>query len=56
MDVGIGLPATIPGVEGEQLLEWARRAETRGFSSLAALDRIVPPTTSRSSRWRPPRR
>jgi alkanesulfonate monooxygenase SsuD/methylene tetrahydromethanopterin reductase-like flavin-dependent oxidoreductase (luciferase family) len=43
MDVGIGLPAAIPGVEPGQLLEWARRAETRGFSSLATLDRIVYP-------------
>src|SRR3954452_7511840 len=41
MDVGIGLPATIPGVEGAQVLEWARRAEARGFSSLATIDRIV---------------
>src|SRR4051795_7637666 len=41
MDVGIGLPATISGVEGPQLLEWARRAEARGFSSLGTIDRIV---------------
>src|SRR4051795_10326432 len=41
MDVGIGLPATIPGVEGPQLLEWARRAEARGFSSLGTIDRLV---------------
>jgi alkanesulfonate monooxygenase SsuD/methylene tetrahydromethanopterin reductase-like flavin-dependent oxidoreductase (luciferase family) len=41
MEVGIGLPATIPGVERDQLLEWARRAEARGFSTLGAIDRIV---------------
>jgi alkanesulfonate monooxygenase SsuD/methylene tetrahydromethanopterin reductase-like flavin-dependent oxidoreductase (luciferase family) len=41
MDVGIGLPSTIPGVEREQLLEWARRAESRGFSSLGTIDRVV---------------
>src|ERR671923_822 len=41
MDVGIGLPATIPSVGREQLLEWARRAEARGFSSLGTIDRIV---------------
>ena len=41
MDVGIGLPATIPGVQPGQLLEWARRAEARGFSSLGTIDRIV---------------
>jgi alkanesulfonate monooxygenase SsuD/methylene tetrahydromethanopterin reductase-like flavin-dependent oxidoreductase (luciferase family) len=41
MDVGIGLPATIPDVGREQLLEWARRADARGFSSLGTIDRIV---------------
>src|SRR4051812_22368306 len=41
MDIGIGLPATIPGVQREQILEWARRAESRGFSSLGTIDRIV---------------
>ena len=41
MDVGIGLPATIPGVQGGQLLEWARRAEVRGFSTLGTIDRLV---------------
>jgi alkanesulfonate monooxygenase SsuD/methylene tetrahydromethanopterin reductase-like flavin-dependent oxidoreductase (luciferase family) len=41
MEVGIGLPSTIPGVERDQLLDWARRAEARGFSSLGTIDRIV---------------
>jgi alkanesulfonate monooxygenase SsuD/methylene tetrahydromethanopterin reductase-like flavin-dependent oxidoreductase (luciferase family) len=41
MDVAIGLPATIPGIEREPLLEWARRAEARGFSSLGTIDRLV---------------
>src|SRR3954451_3894045 len=41
MDVGIGLPATIAGVGRDELLEWARRAEARGFSSLGTIDRIV---------------
>src|SRR4051812_28122565 len=41
MDVGIGLPTTIAGVGGAQLVEWARRAEARGFSSLGTIDRIV---------------
>jgi alkanesulfonate monooxygenase SsuD/methylene tetrahydromethanopterin reductase-like flavin-dependent oxidoreductase (luciferase family) len=41
MDIGIGLPATIPGVQREQILDWARRAEGRGFSSLGTIDRIV---------------
>src|SRR5689334_15028772 len=41
MDVGIGLPATIPGVDGGRVIEWAKRAEARGFSSLGTIDRIV---------------
>lgn len=43
MDVAIGLPATVPGVQGDQVLEWSRRAEEAGFSSLGAIDRIVYP-------------
>jgi alkanesulfonate monooxygenase SsuD/methylene tetrahydromethanopterin reductase-like flavin-dependent oxidoreductase (luciferase family) len=43
MDVGIGLPATIPEVDRASLLEWARRAEARGFSCLGTIDRIVYP-------------
>jgi alkanesulfonate monooxygenase SsuD/methylene tetrahydromethanopterin reductase-like flavin-dependent oxidoreductase (luciferase family) len=43
MDIGIGLPATIAGVDRDSLLTWARRAEERGFHSLGALDRIVYP-------------
>jgi alkanesulfonate monooxygenase SsuD/methylene tetrahydromethanopterin reductase-like flavin-dependent oxidoreductase (luciferase family) len=41
MDVGIGLPATIPGIERDQLLGWSRRAEELGFSSLGTIDRLV---------------
>src|SRR5688500_4772790 len=41
MEVAIGLPTTIRGVERDQVLEWARRAEARGFSSLGTIDRIV---------------
>ena len=41
MEIGIGLNATIPGVTGEELTEWARRAERHGFSSLGTIDRIV---------------
>jgi alkanesulfonate monooxygenase SsuD/methylene tetrahydromethanopterin reductase-like flavin-dependent oxidoreductase (luciferase family) len=39
--IGIGLPTTIPGVTGEQLIEWAKRADAAGFSSLGTIDRIV---------------
>ena len=41
MDIGIGLPATIPSVTGPDLLEWARRADARGFSTLGTIDRLV---------------
>jgi alkanesulfonate monooxygenase SsuD/methylene tetrahydromethanopterin reductase-like flavin-dependent oxidoreductase (luciferase family) len=41
MDVAIGLPNGVPGATGTQLVEWARRAEARGFSSLGTIDRIV---------------
>jgi len=39
--VGIGLPATIPGARGDGILEWARRAEEAGFSSVGIIDRLV---------------
>lgn len=41
MDVAIGLPNAVPGATGGQLVEWARRADARGFSSLGTIDRIV---------------
>lgn len=41
MQVGVGLPAAVPGARPDQVVEWARRAESAGFSSLAALDRVV---------------
>src|SRR5690349_13644459 len=41
MDVAIGLPNAVLGATGEQLVEWARRAEARGFSSLGSIDRIL---------------
>jgi alkanesulfonate monooxygenase SsuD/methylene tetrahydromethanopterin reductase-like flavin-dependent oxidoreductase (luciferase family) len=41
MDIAIGLPNAIPGATGAQLVEWARRADARGFSSLGTIDRIV---------------
>jgi alkanesulfonate monooxygenase SsuD/methylene tetrahydromethanopterin reductase-like flavin-dependent oxidoreductase (luciferase family) len=41
MKVGIGLPSTIPGVDRASLLDWASRAEARGFSTLGTIDRLV---------------
>jgi alkanesulfonate monooxygenase SsuD/methylene tetrahydromethanopterin reductase-like flavin-dependent oxidoreductase (luciferase family) len=43
MKIGIGLPNPIRGIPGHRLLEWARRAEERGFSALATIDRIAYP-------------
>ena len=41
MDIGIGLPSTIPGIPGRLILDWASAAEQAGFSSLGTLDRVV---------------
>ena len=41
MEIGIGLPNAVPGVDGESLVEFARRADRRGFSSLGTIDRLV---------------
>jgi alkanesulfonate monooxygenase SsuD/methylene tetrahydromethanopterin reductase-like flavin-dependent oxidoreductase (luciferase family) len=41
MEIGIGLPATIPGVTGDELTEWARRADGTSLSSLGTIDRVV---------------
>ena len=43
MQIAIGLPATIPGVAGQTIIEWAKKAEAGPFSSLGMLDRIVYP-------------
>jgi alkanesulfonate monooxygenase SsuD/methylene tetrahydromethanopterin reductase-like flavin-dependent oxidoreductase (luciferase family) len=43
MDVAIGLPNTVPGTTGEQLVEFAKRGEQAGFSALGTLDRLVYP-------------
>jgi alkanesulfonate monooxygenase SsuD/methylene tetrahydromethanopterin reductase-like flavin-dependent oxidoreductase (luciferase family) len=41
MEVGIGLPNAVRGVDRAGIVDWARRAEDAGFSSLGTLDRIV---------------
>jgi alkanesulfonate monooxygenase SsuD/methylene tetrahydromethanopterin reductase-like flavin-dependent oxidoreductase (luciferase family) len=43
MDITVGLPNTIAGVTRDSVLEWARRAEARGFPGVASLDRVVYP-------------
>jgi alkanesulfonate monooxygenase SsuD/methylene tetrahydromethanopterin reductase-like flavin-dependent oxidoreductase (luciferase family) len=44
MEVGIGLPNAVRGVDRAGIVEWSRRAEAAGFSSLGTLDRIVYPS------------
>jgi Luciferase-like monooxygenase len=41
LEIGIGLPATIPGASGSLVLDWARRADSGPFSSLGVIDRLV---------------
>ncbi len=43
MQIGIGLPNTIPGAQVSTILEWARKADDGPFSSLGTLDRLVFP-------------
>jgi alkanesulfonate monooxygenase SsuD/methylene tetrahydromethanopterin reductase-like flavin-dependent oxidoreductase (luciferase family) len=43
MKIGVGLPNTVPGTSGPQLIEWARHAEELGFSTLATIGRLVFP-------------
>jgi alkanesulfonate monooxygenase SsuD/methylene tetrahydromethanopterin reductase-like flavin-dependent oxidoreductase (luciferase family) len=43
MDIGIGLPNAVRGVDRRGTVEWARRAEAAGFASLGTIDRIVFP-------------
>ena len=43
MDVGIGLPNAVRGVERDGIVDWAQRAEAAGFSSLGTIDRIAYP-------------
>jgi alkanesulfonate monooxygenase SsuD/methylene tetrahydromethanopterin reductase-like flavin-dependent oxidoreductase (luciferase family) len=42
--IGIGLPNTVLDVPGRLVVGWARRAEERGFSSLATIDRVAYPS------------
>src|ERR1700761_5801850 len=43
MDIGIGLPNTVPGTEGRRLVDWAKNAEEAGFSTLGTIGRLVYP-------------
>ena len=45
MDIGIGLPSTVPDTEGRTLVDWARAAEEAGFSTLGTIGRLVYPNS-----------
>lgn len=44
MKIGIGLPNNVVGTPGPLMVEWARRAEQRGFESVTTIDRLVYPS------------
>ena len=44
MDIGIGLPNAVPGTTGAQLIDWARRADSAGFSTLASIGAVSYPS------------
>ncbi|HEY0807734.1 MAG TPA: LLM class flavin-dependent oxidoreductase [Pseudonocardiaceae bacterium] len=41
MQIGLGLPNSVPGTAGRDLVTWAIEGERAGFSTLATLDRLV---------------
>jgi alkanesulfonate monooxygenase SsuD/methylene tetrahydromethanopterin reductase-like flavin-dependent oxidoreductase (luciferase family) len=41
MDIGIGLPNTVLGVDRRGIVDWAREAEDAGFASLGTIDRVA---------------
>jgi alkanesulfonate monooxygenase SsuD/methylene tetrahydromethanopterin reductase-like flavin-dependent oxidoreductase (luciferase family) len=43
VDIGIGLPNSVRGVDRAGIVEWSRCAEAAGFASLGTIDRIVYP-------------
>jgi alkanesulfonate monooxygenase SsuD/methylene tetrahydromethanopterin reductase-like flavin-dependent oxidoreductase (luciferase family) len=42
--IGIGLPNNVAGVRGPQMVDWAQRAEQRGFECVTTIDRLVYPS------------
>jgi alkanesulfonate monooxygenase SsuD/methylene tetrahydromethanopterin reductase-like flavin-dependent oxidoreductase (luciferase family) len=44
MEIGIGLPNSLREANGPNLIEFARRAEQAGFTTLATIDRIAFPS------------
>jgi alkanesulfonate monooxygenase SsuD/methylene tetrahydromethanopterin reductase-like flavin-dependent oxidoreductase (luciferase family) len=41
MQIGVGLPTTVPGSRGDLILAWALRADEGPFGSVGVLDRVV---------------
>jgi alkanesulfonate monooxygenase SsuD/methylene tetrahydromethanopterin reductase-like flavin-dependent oxidoreductase (luciferase family) len=41
MQIGVGLPTTVPSATGLLLLDWARRTDAGPFTSLGVLDRVL---------------
>lgn len=44
MRIGIGVPNAVPGTDGRLLVDWARRAEQRGFAFVSTIGRIAYPS------------
>lgn len=44
MEIGIGLPNAVVGVDRAGIVDWAPRAEAAGFSSLSTIDRLAYPS------------
>jgi alkanesulfonate monooxygenase SsuD/methylene tetrahydromethanopterin reductase-like flavin-dependent oxidoreductase (luciferase family) len=44
MRIGIGVPNTVPGTNGPLMLDWARRAERRGFAFVSTIGRVGYPS------------
>jgi alkanesulfonate monooxygenase SsuD/methylene tetrahydromethanopterin reductase-like flavin-dependent oxidoreductase (luciferase family) len=43
MEIGVGTTATMPGIGGEAVLDWARAADAGPWSTLGIIDRIAYP-------------
>jgi len=41
VEISIGLPDHVPGLDPAVLVEWARRAEARGFAAVVATERLA---------------
>ena len=41
INVGIGPPAAVPGVDGSKLGDWTVQAERAGFASIGVIDRLI---------------